>query len=153
MFHLWKILFQAVIGVTGICEILLGLSVVFFASGLQPYIDTGVLPEPLYLRILGIMDFYIGVTYFTISRNPEKYFLLNKSTCYLRLGLSCIFLTEGLLLLEDKGLRLVYQALSVFDFFLFIIQSVYIKNYPLPQFFPHRGEDVVEYSFPKRKRR
>lgn len=132
MSHLWKILFQAVIGVTGFCEILLGLSIIFFASGLQPYIDTGILPEPLYLRILGMMDFYIGVTYFTISRNPDKYLLLNKSTCYLRLGLSCVFLAEGLWLLENRGLRLVYQTLSLFDFFLFSMQALYIKKTKSP---------------------
>lgn len=75
-----------------------------------------------------MMDFYIGITYFTISLNPDKYLLLNKSTSYLRLGLSCVLLVEGVWLLEDRGLRLVYQALSVFDFFLFSVQTMYIQK-------------------------
>lgn len=128
MSNLWKKLFQLVIGVTGICEALLGLSIIFFAAYLQPYIDTGVLPEPLYLRILGMMDFCIGIAYFNISRKPDEYFILNKSTCYLRLGLSCVFLAEGIWLLEKETLRLTYQLLAVFDFFLFSIQGIYIRQ-------------------------
>mgnify|MGYP001592490247 FL=1 len=124
----WKRLFQLVTGLTGVSEALLGLIIVFFASHLQQYIDTGVLPEPLYLRILGVMDFYIGIAYVFISINPEKYYILNKWTCYLRIGLSAIFLIEGVWLLEAKGLRLIYQSLAVFDFFLFSIQAVYIKK-------------------------
>ncbi len=125
---MWKRLFQAIIGFTGIIEALLGLLIIFFASYLQPYIDTGVLPEPLYLRILGVMDFYIGIAYIFISFNPDKYYILNKWTCYLRIGLSVIFLVEGVWLLEAKGLRLVYQSLAVFDFFLFLIQAAYIQK-------------------------
>lgn len=126
--NIWKRLFQLVTGLTGISEALLGLIIVFFASHLQPYIDTGVLPEPLYLRILGVMDFYIGIAYIFISFNPEKHYILNKWTCYLRIGLSAIFLIEGVWLLEAKGLRLIYQSLAVFDFFLFSIQAAYIKK-------------------------
>ena len=117
-----------VTGLTGVSEALLGLIIVFIASHLQPYIDTGVLPEPLYLRILGVMDFYIGIAYIFISFNPEKHYVLNKWTCYLRIGLSAVFLIEGVWLLEAKGLRLIYQSLAVFDFFLFSIQAVYIKK-------------------------
>jgi hypothetical protein len=117
-----------VTGLTGISEALLGLIIVFFALHLQPYIDTGVLPEPLYLRILGVMDFYIGIAYIFISFNPEKHYILNKWTCYLRIGLSAVFLIEGVWLLEAKGLRLIYQSLAVFDFFLFSIQAAYIQK-------------------------
>lgn len=124
----WKRLFQFVTGLTGVSEALLGLIIVFFASHLQQYIDTGMLPEPLYLRILGVMDFYIGIAYVFIAINPEKHYILNKWTCFLRLGLSAVFLVEGAWLLEAKGLRLVYQSLAVFDFFLFFIQAVYIKK-------------------------
>ena len=126
--NMWKRLFQAVIGLTGIIETLLGLLIIFFAAYLQPYIDTGILPEPLYLRILGVMDFYIGIAYIYISFKPDKYYILNKGTCYLRLGLSGIFLIEGVWLLEAKGLRLIYQSLAVFDFFLFSIQAAYIQK-------------------------
>mgnify|MGYP001563224386 CR=1 FL=1 len=124
----WKRLFQLVTGLTGVSEALLGLIIVFFASHLQQYIDTGVLPEPLYLRILGVMDFYIGVAYILISFQPDKNYILNKWTCFLRLGLSAVFLVEGVWLLEAKGLRLIYQSLAVFDFFLFSIQAVYIQK-------------------------
>lgn len=117
-----------VTGLTGVSETLLGLIIVFFASHLQPYIDTGLLPEPLYLRILGVMDFYIGIAYILISFNPEKHYILNKWTCYLRIGLSAVFLIEGVWLLEAKGLRLIYQSLAVFDFFLFSIQAAYIQK-------------------------
>lgn len=126
--NLWKISFKVVMGITGVCEMLLGISIVFFASRLQPYIDTGVLPEPLYLRILGVMDFYIGAAYFQISRRPGYYLLLNKSASYLRLGLSVIFFAEGIWLLEERGLRIIYQSLAIFDFFLFFIQTLYIRN-------------------------
>ncbi len=128
MSNLWRRSFQVVMGVTGISEILLGLSIVFFAAKLQPYIDTGILPEPLYLRILGMMDLYIGVTYFQISLRPDHYLLLNKSTSYLRLGLSCVFFVEGVWLLEKRELRLIYQSLAIFDFFLFTIQTLYIRK-------------------------
>ena len=125
---MWKRLFQAVIGLTGIIETLLGLLIIFFAAYLQPYIDTGILPEPLYLRILGVMDFYIGIAYIYISFKPDKYYILNKGTCYLRLGLSGIFLIEGVWLLEAKGLRLIYQSLAVFDFFLFLYRLRIFKR-------------------------
>jgi hypothetical protein len=78
--NIWKRLFQAVVGLTGIIETLLGLLIIFFAAYLQTYIDTGILPEPLYLRILGVMDFYIGVAYIYISFKPDKYYILNKGT-------------------------------------------------------------------------
>lgn len=128
MSDFWKRAFQIVMGITGICEMLLGISIVFFAARLQPYIDTGVLPEPLYLRILGMMDFYIGAAYFQISRRPDYYLLLNKGSSYLRLGLSSVFFAEGVWLLEDRGLRITYQSLAIFDFFLFFIQTLYIRN-------------------------
>ncbi len=128
MSNLWRNSFRIIMGITGICETILGLSIIFFAGRLQPYIDTGVLQEPLYLRILGMMDFYIGVTYYQISRRPDHYLLLNKSTSYLRLGLSCVFFVEGVWLLEDRRLRLIYQLLAIFDFFLFSIQTLYIRK-------------------------
>ncbi len=124
----WKNIFQLVMGITGICETVLGLSIVFFAAKLQTYIATGVLQEPLYLRILGMMDFYIGFTYVQIARRPDYYLLLNKSTSWLRLGLSCVFFAEGFWLLEERGLRLTYQLLAVFDLSLFFIQTHYIRR-------------------------
>jgi hypothetical protein len=75
-----------------------------------------------------MMDFYIGTVYFQISRRHDYFLLLNKSTSHLRLGLACIFLIEGVYLLEDNELRVIYELLAVFDFFLFFIQTLYIKN-------------------------
>ena len=121
-------LFKAVMCLTGISEAILGLAIVFFAGSLQLYFSTGILSEPLYLRILGMMDFYIGVTYFQISRDPGYFHLLNKRTSYLRLCLSALFLVEGVFLLEDRVLRVMYQSLAAFDLFLFVIQTLYIKR-------------------------
>jgi hypothetical protein len=115
-------------GITGLSEAILGLAIVFFAGSLQHYFATGILSEPLYLRILGMMDFYIGVTYLQIARNPTYYLLLNRRTSYLRLGLSALFFVEGFFLLEESGLRMMYQSLAVFDFSLFVIQTLYIKK-------------------------
>lgn len=128
MTKFWRKIFILIIGITGICEMLLGLSIVFFASQLQHYFATGILSEPLYLRILGMMDFFIGLTYFQISRRPDHYRILNKGTSYLRLGLSCVFFVEGFWLLEEKSLRMMYQFLAFFDFFLFIIQTLYLRR-------------------------
>lgn len=114
--------------ITGVFEAIMGVVIVFCAGSLQSYFATGILSEPLYLRILGMMDLYIGVTYFQIARNPEYYLLLNRRTSYLRLGLSALFFVEGFFLLEDRGLRLMYQSLAVFDFSLFVIQTLYIKK-------------------------
>jgi hypothetical protein len=75
-----------------------------------------------------MMDFYIGVTYFQIARNPQYYLILNRRTSYLRLGLSTLFFVEGVFLLEERGLRMMYQALAVFDFSLFVIQTLYVKK-------------------------
>jgi hypothetical protein len=71
-----------------------------------------------------MMDFYIGTVYFQISRRPDYFLLLNKSTSPLRLGLACIFLIEGVYLLEDNALRLIYQWLAVFD------SDVVYQKYP-----------------------
>jgi hypothetical protein len=123
----WKTLFRIIIGATGICETVLGLSIVFFASALQSFIATGVLYEPLNLRILGMMDFYIGLAYVFLAVWPDKYPVLNRGTCFLRFGLSCLFFVEGFWLLKEEGLRTTYQLLSAFDFFLFFIQFLYIR--------------------------
>ena len=128
MANLWERLFRVVMGITGVSEAILGFTIVLFAGSLQPYFATGVLSEPLYLRILGMMDLYIGITYFQIARNPKYYFLLNRRTSYLRLGLSALFFVEGVFLLEERGLRIMYQSLAVFDFSLFVIQTLYIKK-------------------------
>lgn len=127
MKHKWKTLFRIIMGVTGICETVLGLSIVFFAHALQSYIATGVLYEPLNLRILGMMDFYIGLAYIFLGVWPDKYPAVNRGTCFLRFGLSCLFFIEGFWLLKEEGLRMTYQLLSAFDFFLFIIQLSYIR--------------------------
>ncbi len=132
MSNIWKRSFQLIMGITGICEILLGLSIVFFASQLQQYFATGILSEPLYLRILGMMDFFIGVTYFQISRRPDYYRILNRGTSLLRFGLSCVFFVEGFWLLEERGLRMMYQFLAFFDFFLFTIQTLYLRKFEKP---------------------
>jgi hypothetical protein len=124
----WKRIFRLILGITGSCETLLGLSIVFFATYLQRYLATGVLSEPLYFRILGMMDFYIGLCYVVIALHPDRYLILNKGTCLMRLGLSCLFLAEGVWLLEEKGLRLIYQFFALFDFSLFVIQGLYIKS-------------------------
>lgn len=129
MSSVWKRSFKLIMGITGICEIFLGLSIVFFASQLQHYFSTGILSEPLYLRILGMMDFFIGVAYFQISRRPEYYRILNRGTSLLRLGLSCVFFVEGFWLLEERGLRMMYQFLAIFDFSLFVIQALYLRKF------------------------
>jgi len=121
-------LFRLILGATGICEMLLGLSIIFFATQLQSYFATGWLYEPLNLRILGMMDFFIGAIYFQISRRPDYYRILNKGTAYLRLGLSLVFFAEGFFLLEQGRLRVVYQFLTIFDFFLFAIQTTYLRK-------------------------
>ena len=121
-------LFLLAIGITGICEMILGLSIVFFASWLQNYFAAGVLPEPLNLRILGMMDFFIGAAYLQIARRPEYYRVLNRGSSFLRLGLSGLFFVEGFWLLERNSLRIMYQFLAFFDFFLFAIQTVFLKR-------------------------
>ena len=45
--HLWNRSFKVVMGVTGLCEMPFGLPIIFFAHRLQPYINTGILPELL----------------------------------------------------------------------------------------------------------
>lgn len=132
MKNVWKKVFQLIMGATGISETLLGLSIIFFASQLQHYLATGILSEPLYLRILGMMDFFIGVAYFQISRRPDYYRILNRGTSFLRLGLSCVFFVEGFWLLEGEGLRMMYQFLAFFDFFLFTIQTLYLRKLEKP---------------------
>ncbi|MBL8293071.1 MAG: hypothetical protein JNN08_14590 [Bryobacterales bacterium] len=120
------------LGITGLCETVLGLAIVFLAGTLQRYLATGIVPEPLNLRILGMMDFNIGLWYLLIAANPEKYVVLNRVTCFLRLGLSVLFLVEGTWLLQDWPLRLMYQFLAVFDFFLFAIQGLYLRHMTQP---------------------
>jgi hypothetical protein len=132
MKNVWKKVFQLIMGATGISETLLGLSIIFFASQLQHYLATGILSEPLYLRILGMMDFFIGVTYFQISRRPDYYRILNRGTSFLRLGLSSVFFVEGFWFLEGEGLRMMYQFLAFFDFFLFTIQTLYLRKFEKP---------------------
>jgi hypothetical protein len=132
MKNVWKKVFQLIMGATGISETLLGLSIIFFASQLQHYLATGILSEPLYLRILGMMDFFIGVAYFQISRRPDYYRILNRGTSFLRLGLSCVFFVEGFWLLKGEGLRMMYQFLAFFDFFLFVIQTLYLRKFEKP---------------------
>ena len=127
MQHRWKTLFRTITGVTGVCEALLGLCIVFFAADLQRYLATGALYEPLNLRILGMMDFYIGMTYVFIAKDPDKYAILNKGTCWLRLALSALFFAEGFWLLHDGSLKLIYQSLGFFDLLLFIVQAIYLK--------------------------
>jgi len=134
MFHSWRRLFQTVMGITGVSETILGFVIVFFAGNLQLYFSPGSLPEPLYLRILGMMDFYIGITYIQIALNPQYYILLNRRTSYLRLGLFAVFFFEGFFLLEARGLRIMYQALTFFDLFLFVIQTLYIKGSRIKRF-------------------
>ncbi len=126
-------LFRLYLGITGVCETLLGLSIVFLASVLQHFLETGALEEPLNFRILGMMDFYIGIGYVAIALNPEKHLLLNKVTCLMRLGLACLFLVEGLFLLHDSGLRLTYQLLAAFDLSLFVSQGLYIRSAARPK--------------------
>lgn len=128
MTKVWNKLFRLFIGITGLCEMILGLSIVFFASQLQSYFATGILSEPINLRILGMMDFFIGFAYLRISCRPDYYRTLNKGTSIMRLGLSCLFFVEGYWLLEDKNLRIMYQFLAFFDLFLFIIQTLYLKR-------------------------
>lgn len=130
MRNVWIKLFRLIMGVTGICEMFLGLSIIFFATQLQSYFAAGLLYEPLNLRILGMMDFFIGAVYFQISRRPDYYRILNRGTSLLRLGLSCVFFIEGFWLLEERGLRMMYQLLAIFDFFLFLIQTLYIRKTP-----------------------
>lgn len=127
-----RTLFRLILAITGLCETLLGLSIVFFATFLQRYLATGILPEPLNFRILGMMDFYIGLCYLVIAADPQRYLILNKATCLMRLGLSCLFLVEGVWLLQDSGLRLTYQFLALFDFSLFVIQGWYVMSATRP---------------------
>jgi hypothetical protein len=128
MSALLKNAFRAATGITGAFEAILGLSIVFFASQLQPLLDTAVQPEPLYFRILGMMDAFIGASYVCIGLRPEKYRQFNKGTCLLRLGLSCVFFAEGFWLLDRPFLRLVYQFLAFFDLSLFIAQAAYLRQ-------------------------
>ncbi len=128
MAGIWKTPFRLFVGITGLCETILGLSIVFFASFLQRYLATGSLPEPLNLRILGMMDLCIGLCYIAIGLFPDRLLTLNAATCAMRFGLSCLFLVEGLWLLEDTMLRLTYQFLAIFDFSLFLIQALYIRS-------------------------
>jgi hypothetical protein len=123
-----RTVFRLILGITGLCEAILGIAIVLFATYLQHYLAPEVLPEPLYLRIVGMMDFYIGLVYILIALNPDKHLTLNKATRAMRLGLACLFFVEGVWLLETRGLRLLYQFLAFFDFFLFTIQSLYLRR-------------------------
>lgn len=123
-------LFRWVVGLTGVCEALLGLSILFFAQDLQEWVAPGMLDEPLYLRIIGMMDFWIGLLYLLIGIDPERFAQLNRATRYLRLGLSGVFFAEGFWLLEEALLRWSYQLLAIFDLFLCIIQSLYLRSAP-----------------------
>lgn len=125
---IWTKLFRLVIGITGVAECLIGLAIVFYAARLQQLLATGLLSEPLNLRILGMMDFWIGVLYILIGWKPERYLQLNRATYLLRLGLSIVFFIEGFWLLEDPDLRIMYQALAFFDLFLAIIQSLFDRS-------------------------
>lgn len=128
MFPFWKKLFQLFIGITGACEVIIGLSIVFFASQLQPYLDTAIQPEPLYLRILGMLDSYVGAAYVCMGLAPDKYRIVNKGTCLMRLGLSMVFFAEGFWLLDKPFLRLIYQFLAFFDLSLFVMQAMYLRK-------------------------
>lgn len=123
-----NLLFRIIVGLTGVSEMIIGIAIVFFATKLQSYLAPGVLYEPLNLRILGAMDLFIGTLYVLISARPDHYCLLNKSTAYLRLGLSALFFAEGFFLLEAGGLRTIYRLLAFFDFFLFAVQFIYLKK-------------------------
>lgn len=124
----WNFLFRLIMGVTGVAESILGASIVLFAVPLQTWIAPGILSEPLYLRILGMMDLWIGLCYFQIGRQPDRWRQLNQSTAYLRLGLCCVFLVEGVWLLDEPLLRWAYQLLALFDFSLFLIQTLYLRK-------------------------
>jgi hypothetical protein len=115
-------------GITGLCEVLIGLSIVFFASQLQPYMDTAVQPEPLYFRILGMMDAFIGAGYVYMGCRPDASRILNQGTCLMRFALSMVFFAEGFFLLEDAFLRLIYQFLAFFDLSLFVMQAMYLRK-------------------------
>jgi len=75
-------------GITGVSGAMSGFVIVFFLGTLQLYFSPGLLPEPLYLSILAMMDFYIGITCLQVALNPKYYILLNRRTAYLRRGLS-----------------------------------------------------------------
>ncbi len=44
-------------GLTGVSEAVLGLAIVFFATGLQAFLAPDLLDEPLFLRIIGLLVF------------------------------------------------------------------------------------------------
>ncbi|MDH5509232.1 MAG: hypothetical protein OEZ32_02640 [Nitrospinota bacterium] len=123
-------IFRLVMGCTGAVEAVMGLSIVFFAGTLQAYLATGNLYEPLYLRILGMMDFNIGLAYLLIAFSTDQVRVLNRWSAFMRLGLSILFFTEGLFLLKEGSLRLIYQFLGVFDLSLFAMQLWYLITYP-----------------------
>ena len=128
MIHTIRILFRLLMGLTGISEAVLGLAIVFFATDLQVYLEPDLLDEPLYLRIIGMMDFWIGSLYVLIAIDPVRHTHLNKSTSFLRLGLSAVFFVEGFWLLQRGDLRLMYQLMGAFDFSLFLIQVFSYKK-------------------------
>ena len=128
MIHTIRILFRLIMGLTGVSEAVLGLAIVFFATGLQAYLAPDLLAEPLYLRIIGMMDFWIGSLYILIAIDPVRHAHVNKSTSFLRLGLSAVFFVEGFWLLQRWDLRLMYQLLGAFDFSLFLIQAFSYKK-------------------------
>ncbi|MDH5638689.1 MAG: hypothetical protein OEZ04_09375 [Nitrospinota bacterium] len=123
-------LFKLVIGFTGAVEAVMGLSIVFFAGALQAYLATGILYEPLYLRILGMMDFNIGLAYLLIAFRTDQVRELNRWSALMRLGLSILFFAEGFFLLREDSLRIIYQFLGVFDLTLFAMQLWYLITYP-----------------------
>ena len=133
MIHTTRILFRLIMGFTAVSEAILGLAIVFFATGLQAFLAPDLLDEPLYLRIIGMMDFWIGSLYVLIATDPVRHAQVNKATSFLRLGLSNVFFVEGFWFLERWDLRRMYQLLGVFDFSLFLIQPLVIKKISNPK--------------------
>ncbi|MDH5478329.1 MAG: hypothetical protein OEY50_08360 [Nitrospinota bacterium] len=123
-------IFRLVMGGTGAIEAVMGLTIVFFAGTLQTYLATGNLYEPLYLRILGMMDFNIGLAYLLLAFRTDQVRELNRWSAFMRLGLSILFFAEGFFLLKEDSLRFIYQFLGVFDLTLFAMQLWYLIAHP-----------------------
>ena len=115
-------------GLTGGVEAAMGLWIVFWAGSLQAYLATGLLYEPLYLRILGMMDFNIGMAYVLIGLMTDQVRALNIWSSFMRLGLSILFFVEGVFILKEVNLRFIYQFLGAFDMTLFAMQAWYLVS-------------------------